>query len=128
MKPHPPAQIPAYYVPAQFNLPAALATALAEAAVKSLRATAKLAPSARASLRGATLKPGRTTPLWNELAAAVQTQLARRGEKARLARLLGLPRQRVHDLLRARKHLPDAERTLLLLIWLQARSEGRDLA
>ena len=112
---------------AQFRLPAVLATALAAAAVKSLRVATKLAPPARLSHRGATLKPGRATPLWNELAAAIQTQLARHGEKARLGRVLGLPRQRIHDLLRTRKHLPDAERTLLLLVWLQARYEGRNL-
>ena len=128
MKHRAPSQAPAHWVPPQFHLPAALATALAEAAVKSLRAAAKLAPVARLPRRGATLKPGRATPLWNELAAAIHGQLARRGEKAKLGRVLGLPRQRIHDLLRARKHLPDAERALLLLVWLQARSEGRDLA
>ncbi len=101
---------------------------LAEAAVKSIRAAAQAAPSARRLRGGATLKPGRATPLWNELVSAAQTQLARRGEKARLGRVLGLPRQRIQDLFRARKHLPDAERTLLLLVWLQARHEGRDLA
>jgi hypothetical protein len=34
----------------------------------------------------------------------------------------------VHEFLRERNALPDAERTLLLLVWLQARREGRDLA
>jgi hypothetical protein len=66
--------------------------------------------------------------MWNALAAAVRARLTRYGEQAKLARLLGLPRQRVHELLNSRSHQPDAERTLLLLVWLQARAEGRDLA
>jgi len=98
------------------------------AAVKSIQLARQAAGQPHRPRRGATLKPGRDTPLWNELAAAVQAQLTRRGDKARLGRVLGLPRQRVQDLLRARRHLPDAERALLLLIWLQARAEGRDLA
>lgn len=115
--------------PARLVLPAELSLALMDAAVKTLRATAAAtAPSRRRSRRGDTLKPGPRTPLWNELVAAVHVRLTRYGEKARLARVLGLPRQRVNDLLRARRHLPDAERTLLLLAWLQLRSEGRDLA
>jgi hypothetical protein len=58
----------------------------------------------------------------------VRSQLVRRGEKAKLARVLGLPRQRLHEFLLERRALPDAERTLLLLVWLQARRQGRDLA
>ncbi len=65
--------------------------------------------------------------MWNELAKAVRAQLTRYGDKARLGRLLGLPRQRVHELLLYRRHMPDAERTLLLLAWLSARHQGRDL-
>lgn len=98
-----------------------------EATIKSVQRTVQIARAHRRRRRGATLKPGRQTPLWNGLAAAVQSQLTRYGEKARLARVLGLPRQRVHELLRARHHLPDAERALLLLVWLQARQDGRDL-
>jgi hypothetical protein len=50
------------------------------------------------------------------------------GGKSKLARILGLPRQRLQEFLRERRALPDAERTLLMLVWLQARREGRDLA
>jgi hypothetical protein len=99
-----------------------------EAAVKSIQLARQTVVQARRPRRGATLRPGRDTPLWNELAAAAQAQFTRHGDQARLARVLGLPRQRVQDLLRTRRHLPDAERTLLLLVWLQARHEGRDLA
>jgi hypothetical protein len=58
---------------------------------------------------------------------AAREQLSAYGAKARLARILGVPRQRVHQYLRASTACPDAERTLLLLAWVQARRNGRDL-
>lgn len=128
MKPHPARQNPSFWVPRQFDLPSAFAVALMDATVKSLQLARQTVAPARRSRRGATLRPGRETPLWNELAGAVRAHLVRRGDKARLARVLGLPRQRLQDILRTGCRLPDAERTLLLLVWLQARSEGRDLA
>ncbi len=114
--------------PAPLALPADLAVALAEVAVASVKRSAKQFRQSRRPCRGATLKPGAQTPLWNELAAAVHARLTRYGEKAKLARVLGMPRQRLHEMLRARHHMPDAERTLQLLVWLQARAAGRDLA
>lgn len=78
--------------------------------------------------RGGTLRPGWGTPLWNELARHAAVELRRYGDKAKLARYLGLPRQRVHELFVGRTAGPDAERTLLLLVWLKARLEGRDLS
>jgi len=114
-------------LPPQLDLPAELAVALMEAAVKSIRRTLQEARRARQPRRGETLKPGTDTPIWNELATAVRAQLTRRGDKAKLGRVLGLPRQRVNELLRVRSYLPDAERTLLLLVWLQARRAGQDL-
>jgi hypothetical protein len=74
--------------------------------------------------RGATLRPGFATPLWNELARTVRRHLTRYGDQARLARLLGLHRQTVHRYLTARTAGPDAERTLLLLWWLQSESRS----
>ncbi|HET7535657.1 MAG TPA: hypothetical protein VFJ90_04335 [Candidatus Didemnitutus sp.] len=71
--------------------------------------------------RGNALHPGPDTPLWNELAKQVHLQLRRYGDKANLGREIGLPRQRIHQLIVARTACADAERTLLLLIWLQAR-------
>ena len=115
-------------LPVQLDIPAALAVSLMEAATKSIRRALQETYRGRRPRRGQTLKPGPETPLWNELASAVRAHLNRRGEKTRLARILGLPRQRIHEFLRARRHLPDAERTLLLLVWLQVRNEGRDLA
>ena len=79
------------------------------------------------SRRGATLRPGPETPLWNELAAAAREQLHVYGDKAKLARILGVPRQRVHQYLQSATACPDAERTLLLLSWTHARRQGRDL-
>ncbi len=77
--------------------------------------------------RGSTLRPGAHTPLWNELAKHAAVELRRYGDKAKLGRYLGLPRQRVHQLIVERSAFPDAERTLLLLVWLQARLHGREL-
>jgi hypothetical protein len=113
--------------PPQLETTAAMSIELMSAAVKSAQRAARSVQHARRPRRGQTLKPGPDTPLWNELAGAVQTQLSRYGEKARLGRVLGLPRQRIHEMLRSRRHLPDAERTLLLLAWLQARRQGKDL-
>ena len=120
--------LPPPQLPAPLAIPLELALSLAEAAVASIRQRIKRTARERRPRRGLTIKPGAATPLWNELAAAVRVQLGRRGEKTKLARVLGLPRQRVHEFLRERNALPDAERTLLLLVWLQARREGRDLA
>lgn len=114
--------------PPQLEIPTTLAIALMEAAVETARVAMRTLPRSRPKRRGQTLRPGPGTPLWNELAEAVRGQLTRYGEKARLGRILGLPRQRVNDLLKAKRHLPDAERTLLLLAWLQTRQQGRDLA
>ena len=99
-----------------------------------IAAAAESAKAARAMYKertrrrhGGTLRPGAETPLWNELVIAAREQLKGYGDKARLARVLGVPRQRVHQYLRDGSAGPDAERTLLLLAWVQARRNGRDL-
>jgi hypothetical protein len=74
---------------------------------------------------GGTLRPGRDTPLWNKLAAEVRPLLKRRGEKAQLARLLGLHRQAVNEFFASGSRMPDAERTLLLVDWLRVRQAGK---
>jgi hypothetical protein len=74
--------------------------------------------------RGSTLRPGLRTPLWNALIAQVRPMLGRYGEKSKLARILGVPPQRVHAYFGARSQTPDAERTLLLLVWLAGRRTG----
>ncbi len=75
-----------------------------------------------------TVRPGPATPYWNALATALEAELTVYGSKARLARLIGVPRQRIHDFLRGRTRQPDAELTLRLLHWLTAKRRGRDLS
>ncbi len=68
--------------------------------------------------RGATLRPSVDTPLWNALVAAVKPELAKHGRKALLARELDLDPARVTEFFVTGKAMPDAERTLELLLWL----------
>ncbi len=93
-----------------------------------------LSPAARSSFRkrgtwrnpgGGTLRPGPATPLWNHLAAQIRPLLKLRGEKAQLARLLGVHRQAVNEYFASASRMPDAERTLLLQEWLLARRKNR---
>ena len=84
-------------------------------------------PRRRAAKRGLTLQPGVATPLWNELVRQALPLLKKRGSKAQLARLLGLPRQRLQDCLKAKTACLDAERTLFLLCWVTARQQNREL-
>src|SRR5688572_24379373 len=109
-------------LPRPLDIQAELIILLAEAAVEGVRAlraarakAARLRPD-RPPRPGDTLKPGYDTPLWNALAQSVAAQFRRRGERVRLARILGLPRQRVTEMLRTRRLMPDGERTLTLLL------------
>ena len=86
------------------------------------------AVDARRSRRGGTLRPGRETPLWNELRKQLRPHLLKYGEQANLARVLGLPRQRVNAFVTSGDQMPDAERTLQLLAWLMAARRGRSPA
>ncbi len=112
----------------RLEIPAGLGLALYQAAAATARAAARqgrlMFPRRK---RGLTLQPGSYTPLWNALVARAAPHLAKRGRKAQLARLLGLPRQRLQDCLKAKKACLDAERTLMLLCWIAAREQGRDL-
>ncbi|MDQ5977331.1 MAG: hypothetical protein QG602_303 [Verrucomicrobiota bacterium] len=79
--------------------------------------------------RGATLRPSDDTPLWNAVISLVEPRLARRGSKALLARELGLHKARVGEFFKRRSAMPDAERTLRLLIWLSRQpTEKSDAA
>lgn len=116
-------------IPPQMELPAELALALFEAAAASARAAAgRLQQQTAHHRQGAMLRPGPDTPLWNELAKQARGLLRKRGERAKLARLLSVPRQRVTEYLRSSRTCPDAERTLLLLCWIARRQRGADLA
>jgi hypothetical protein len=71
-------------------------------------------------------RPGYESPMWNVLAALLRGELAARGTKVRLARYLGVPRQRLHDFLTGHSRLPDAELTLRMLHWIAEKRAGRD--
>jgi hypothetical protein len=62
--------------------------------------------------------------MWNALARLAQPYLGRYGEKSKLARILGVPPQRVHAYFVAHDQTPDAERTLVLIAWLAGRRAG----
>ena len=113
---------------AQLNQLLNAAAILVTGAQSSARAARQKYRESTRVRRGSTLHPGPDTPLWNELATTAQKQLKRRGEKAKLARYLGVPRQRIHLLLVAKTACPDAERALQLLAWVNARRAGRDPA
>ena len=68
--------------------------------------------------RGATLRPSDNTPLWNAVASLVGPRLRRRGARALLARELSLHRARIGEYFNGHSSMPDAERTLRLLVWL----------
>jgi hypothetical protein len=103
-----------------------LAEGLAEAARASVKTATRTKAKRRPRIaRGATIRPGSLTPLWNELAKTARQLMQRRGEKANLARFLAVPRQRVHQYVTEQSASPDAERTLLLLAWVHARQAGR---
>jgi len=104
-----------------------LIDAATKAATEAIAARAAAARHRqRTPRRGLTLRPGPDTPLWRELVRQVRPQLRKYGAKAQLARLLGLPRQRQQDCLKAGSASLDAKRTLLLG-WLGFSRRGGEL-
>ena len=100
---------------------------LAEVAGKgAIAALSDLRPRRRGSYR--TRRPGVETPAWNCCAALLRAELRPLGAKVRLARYLGIPRQRLHNFLKDNSRLPDAELTLQMLHWLAEKRGGRDLS
>lgn len=75
--------------------------------------------------RGATLRPGADTALWNALAEMGGQLLKRRGARAILARELGVHRARIGEYFDTRTAMPDGERALRLLL-LIARAAQQD--
>ena len=108
------------------QMPATLILALLEAADRAVRRSVGKYRR-RPPKRGLTLQVGIDTPLWNELVRQVMPLLRRRGSKMHLARILGLPRQRLQVCLKAKSACLDAERTLLLLAWLARQHQGKTL-
>ena len=111
--------------PRELELPAALADLIVAAAVAMARYSRQAYQIRHRPRRGATLRPGRETPLWNELRAQLRPYLVKYGDQANLGRLLGLPRQRINAFVTGGREMPDAERTLQLLAWLLAVRNGR---
>jgi len=108
------------YFPKSLELPAKLGELILDAAELMAKQSGKAFRVGRRSQRGATLRPGRETPLWNELRMQLRPHLLKYGAQANLARVLGLPRQRVNSFVTGGGQMPDAERTLQLLAWLMA--------
>ncbi len=106
----------------RLRFPAELSELLLSAALELSQQGAKafLIPARRSKNSGRTLRPGAHTPLWNDLRTQLQPLLKGYGQQVNLARLLGLPRQRVHAFITRGDQMPDAERTLQLLAWLIA--------
>jgi hypothetical protein len=108
-------------------LPAiAIGELLVRGAEMVVRHSAKAFRGRRSAGSGQTLRPGPDTPLWNDLRKELRPHLRRYGEQALLGRELDLPRQRVNAFVTAGTEMPDAERTLQLLVWLSlVRSRRR---
>ncbi|MBC8048670.1 MAG: hypothetical protein H7X92_00800 [Chitinophagales bacterium] len=94
---------------------------LGSLAVEHAQRVAQRRKDARRPRRGSTLRPGDDTPLWSAVVTKVRPHLAKRGAKANLARVLEVPRQRVHDYFVTGTQMPDAERMIHVLLWLAAR-------
>ncbi len=111
-------------VPVQLKSLEALLVILGELgglAVEQAKNAAQRSKDARRPRKGATLRPGDETPLWSAVVKKMRPHLLVRGAKANLARVLEVPRQRVHDYFVAGTQMPDAERMLHVLLWLAAR-------
>jgi hypothetical protein len=121
--------MPASKVPYLPRIPGELALALFEIAAKSARDAAKAGVKKlrKPHSAGQTLRPGVETPLWTEIVRQARPHLHHRGTKASLARVLGIPRQRLHVCLTTASACLDAERALLLLCWVAAKQQGRQL-
>jgi hypothetical protein len=117
-----PQQIP---IPRGLQLPAELALLITEAAVEMAQKAHQAYRIENRGKRGATLRPGKETPLWNELRAQLQPHLRRYGDQVNLGRVLGLPRQRINAYITLGSQMPDAERTLQMLAWLIAARRGQ---
>ena len=94
---------------------------ISQAAAQGVGKAGKILRNSRSTTTGVSRHPGEDTPLWNAVVSALQPHLTRRGSKANLARVLGLPRQRIHEYITRPTVLPDAEITLHLLLWLRKR-------
>ena len=111
-------------LPVQMRSAGALIQLLGELellAVEHAQRAAQRRTDARRPRKGATLRPGDDTPLWNAVVEKMRPHLRARGTKAGLARVLGVPSQRVHDYFVSGTQMPNAERMIHVLLWLASR-------
>jgi hypothetical protein len=97
---------------------------IAEAGLKAGRKAIQPRRSASYAAR----RPGPDSTFWNALTELLRAELHPIGSKVRLARYLGIPKQRLNDFLTGRTRLPDAELALRMLHWLAEKRSGRDLS
>jgi hypothetical protein len=104
-----------------------LSELLAKAAeVSAKRLQKRLKPRRRVSYK--TRRPGEDTLMWNACVGLLRNELKPFGSKVRLARFLGIPKQRLNDYLKGRSRMPDAETLLQMLNWLAQKRAGHDLS
>lgn len=84
----------------------------------------------RRKRRGAylTRRPGGETPMWNTCVEMLRVELKPYGSKVRLARYLGVPKQRVTDFVTNNSRMPDAETLLQIMDWLSHKRAGEDVS
>ena len=119
---HPPRRLGPPVIDLPYELTRLIRFAAREMARQSAKAF-RIEP--KRSRTGKTLRPGRDTPLWNELRRQLRPHLQKYGYQVNLGRLLGLPRQRINAFVTGGGEMPDAERTLQLLAWLVAVRQGK---
>lgn len=115
------------YVHPQLKLWLDLAGLLAEAADAGAKQAGRMLRSRRRT-GYSTLRPGQDTPMWNACASILREELKPYGTKVRLARYLGIPKQRVTDFLKNGSRMPDAETLLRMLNWLAHKQSGQDIS
>lgn len=111
-------------LPYSARLMAELIEGLSVAAVKMAADASRRRAHARRKRVGDTRRPGPETPLWNSLVKRVRPRLEKWGSQANLGRVLGVPRQRVHDYFVRRTRMPDAEGVLHVMLWLTAEESS----
>jgi hypothetical protein len=97
---------------------------VAEAGTKALKK--QVTPRRRSSYK--TRRPGEETLMWNACAAMLREELKPYGSKVRLARYLGIPKQRLNDYLKGQSRMPDAEAVLQMFNWMAQKRAGCDLS
>lgn len=107
-------------------IPFKIAEALLETAEAMIKEGVQKARKPKRRSIGATLRPGKSTPLWNTLVEQIRPHLKEYGAQAKLARVLGVERQTINTWVTSHSRMPDAERTLLLVSWLIAKQQGID--